>query len=238
MYKRPTLRVREPPSMHTSTIQPGTFLHGIIRPAPTIQYKHEKVPIYNKRAYLSLVKINCEKMGLPYEEPNLPDEVVIETPPIVKHETIDEWDKIYINLKILKNGTVRVKLNTQFYELHENYVSKNKKAPIKAILQAYKSMEFSDNFLKNLLKNYDNKIRFGKRIEKVLDTIFNKEPVKKPKKKKEEEIEEPDAEAELDRDDEQEDDDVNDDDGLDVELEVDDDEVQDQGEEIFFSDEE
>lgn len=238
MHKRPALRPRQPPIVNNERvrIEPGTFLYDLLKFEPTQGYKYVPTPIYNKAAYLSLMKINCKKMGIPYEEPkNIPDSIVVETPPVVKEKTIDAWDRVYINLKILKNGTIRVKLNAQFYEMYEKYTMKNKRTPIKPILQAYKSMGFSDDFLKNLLKKYDEKVRFGKKIEKVLDTIFNKEPVKKPKKKKEEVIEEPEQEDE--RDDEDADDAEDADDGLDVEVEPDDDEVQDQTEEMFFSDE-
>src|SRR6056300_1478433 len=102
--------------------------------------------------------------------------------------------EVYLKMRILKSGIVRIKLDASIATLHEKYYKKALRPPMKSIIQAYKSMGFSTQFLEKIKKRFEWKVKEQKRIEKVVDKIFNKEPVKKVKKKKEEEeepVEEP-----------------------------------------------
>ena len=148
-------------------------------------------------------------------------------------------DRVYVKMKFLKSGIVRIKLDASIASLHEKYYSKAKRPPMKTVIQAYKSMGFSEEFLEKIKKGFARNAVQQKRIEKVIDKIFNKEPVKKPKKKKkEEEIveEEKEIEDEDTPEDDDEDEDVpGEDDGMDVEPEVEED-VEDPVEEEYFSD--
>ena len=125
--------------------------------------------------------------------------------------------------------------------LNEKYYKKAKRPPAKSIIQAYKSMGFSPEFLEKIKKSFTKHVEQQKRIEKVIDKIFNKEPVKKPKKKKKDEEEVVEEEKEVEEDDPPEDDDEEDDtpgedDGMDVEPEVEDDVEEPVEEEEYFSD--
>ena len=236
MYKRPPLRVREPPRSGHETAKStpvGSFLHKITNPPPTTHYKWVRYPVYQKQAYLALLKKNYEENSLEWVEPEISD---YEHPQIIEKSKEPELtfiDRVYLNLRFLKSGIIRVKLNTSFVSLFEKYYSKNKLPQIKNVIQAYKSQEFSDVFLERIKKNHEKRIAHIKKVSNAIDLIFNKEPVKKTKKKKEEpklveQEEEINDEDEQDQD--QEDDGPEEDEALDVEV---DEELEEQQEEYF-----
>jgi len=237
MYKRPLLRVREPPRVINgpAKVPPGTFLHGLINPPPTEFYKWVKQPIYRKDDYLALLKKNCKELGLEYKEPDIPEYV-----PAPKLKTPEEPeiiypDWVYMKVKVLKSGVVRIKLDASLATLYEKYYSKNKFPPVKSIIQAYKSLGFSKEFLERTKKKFDNKAEISKKIGAIIDKVFNKEPVKKIKKKKEEPPEEIEEEDPRDDEEDPREDEPEEDEGMDVEMDEDPDE-QPQEEEEYFSD--
>ena len=244
MYKRPTLRVNTPEVIRNSAAPPkDSFIHKLLNPAPTIWYKHVQSPVYQKENYLALLKKNCEELGIEYKEPNIPDkEKKVET--VAKQgPKLEKMDQVYVKLRFLKSGIIRVKLDTSLATLYEKYYSQTKIPPIKSIIQAYKSMGFDEEYLENIKKKHEQRIVFGKRVSNAIDLIFNKEPAKKTKKKKkeeeeliEEEPEEQDVEQEEpeEQDQEQEEyDDPGEDGEMDVELDEDEEEPQ---EEMYLSD--
>jgi len=239
MYKRPPLRVREEPGISTRP-KPGSFLDKIANPPPTVGYKQKRYPVYQKDTYLALLKRNYHALGLEYKEPDIPDYV-----PPVKSERPSEpeltfADKVYMKVRILKSGIIRIKLDTSFAVLYEKYYSNQKHPPMKSIIQAYKSLGFSSEFLEKVKTKFSKFADHKKKVQEKIDSIFNKEPAKKPKKtkKKEELIEDENEEIEEERDDEQEEDDDPGEDGeMDVELDEDPDEQpQDDQDEAYISD--
>ena len=240
MYKRPQLRVRE--ELRTSTRpKPSSFLDKIVNPPPTVHFKHAKRPIYQKEAYLSLLKRSCEASGIEYKEPDIPDHVPHTE--IVKSQEpeLSFSDKVYMKVRILKSGIIRIKLDTSFATLYEKYYSHCKQPPMKSVIQAYKSMGFSPEFLEKIKTKSSKFVEHKKNVEKMIDNIFNKEPAKKPKKvkkKEEEELIEDDEEPEEEcDDDEDEEEEIGDDEGMDVEVDEDPDEQpQDDQEEAYISD--
>ena len=220
MYKRPPLRIRDEPKNH-ATILPDSFLGKIVKPPPTQYCTFVRRPIYAMNAYVSLMKKNCQEMGLEYKHIDVPEHI---PPPIteeVKEPFIRYADGVCMKLRILKSGIIRVKLDASIATLYERYYSKAKQPPTKSVVQAYKSLGFSEAFLDNLKKKISKRPEQLKRFEKIIDSIFNKEPVKKPKKiKKTEEIIEAEDEEE---EDEQDPDDVQpeEDEALDVEVDED-----------------
>jgi hypothetical protein len=234
MYKRPPLRVREEPRPSTRP-KPGTFLDRIVNPPPSVPYVRKKYPVYQKEVYLALLKRNCKELGLEYKEPDIPDYVPPQRskPPIEPQLTFS--DKVYMKVRILKSGIIRIKLDASFANLYEKYYSKQKQPPMKSVIQAYKSMGFSPEFLEKIKTRYSKFAEHRKKVEKMIDEIFNKEPAKKPKKKKEEVIEEEEEEEEEDEEDQ--DDDPGEDGEMDVEVDNDDDNEQPQeDEEAYLSD--
>ena len=192
MYKRPSQRVK----VHTSHIRGGipddTFVGRIVQPKPTIQFKFVKEPVYHQDDYLKLLEANYKKMGLPYVDPQLPIIQPRVYPEPRKEPELTFGDRIQVNLRVLKNGIVRVKINSSIAELYAKYYRHAKRPPFKMVLQAYKSHGFSKEYLQRIEKNNEKRKDLYIRIGKVFTKIFDKEPMKKiKKKKKEEEIVEP-----------------------------------------------
>lgn len=238
MYKRPPLRVNNPvQKVHEPVrFQEGTFLHRLFK-APKTQW-HEQVrqPVYQKEAYFSLLKRNCDDLGIEYKQPDIPDYVPPIPPEPEKEPILTYPDQVYLKLKYLKSGIIRVKIDTSFLALYEKYYSKNKLPPTKMIIQAYKSMGFSEKFLEKIKKRCEKKVEFGKKVSAAIDAIFNKEPTKKPKKKKEEVVADDEVPEEEEPDDpDEEDDDPGEDGEMDVEVDEDEEEEQPQ-EDMYMSD--
>ena len=109
---------------------------------------------------------------------------------------------------------------------------------MKTLVQAYKSFDFSDEFITRIKKRYEKRVAFSKKISNIIDDVFNKE---KPKKRKKEEEEVPkDEECDdgdpVDEDDPHvEDDDPGEDGEMDVEID-DDEDVEDPPAEDYLSD--
>jgi len=189
MYKRPLPRVRNNRETRDHVnIPEGSFLYGLLNPKPTIYFKFEKGPVYNREIYLRMLKTNYEVTGVNYIEPVLPESIKYKKKETLKEPELLYGDSVYVKMRILKSGIVRIKIDASIATLYEKYYSKGIRPPSKPIIQAYKSMGFSEMFLEKIKRNFAKKEKEQKRIEGVIDKLFNKKPVKKVKKKKEEEV--------------------------------------------------
>ena len=190
MYKRPSQRVKVHTSHIRGSIPDDTFIGRITKRNPVIQFKFVKDPVYHQDDYLKLLEANYKKMGLPYVDPQLPIIQPKVYPEPRKEPELTFGDRIQVNLRVLKNGIVRVKINSAIAELYAKYYKHAKRPPFKMVLQAYKSHGFSKEFLQRIEKNNEKRKDLYIRIGKVFTKIFDKEPMKKVKKakKKEEEI--------------------------------------------------
>ena len=197
MYKRPSQRVKVHTSHIRGSIPDDTFIGRITKQKPVTQFKFVKEPVYHQDDYLKLLEANYKKMGLPYVDPQLPivQPRVYPEPP--KEPELVYGDRVQVNLRVLKSGIVRIKVNSAIADVYSKYYKQGKRPPFKTILNAYKSHGFSKEYLERITKNNDKRKALALKIEKVFAKIFDKEPVKKvKKKKKEEEIEEVDVEDE------------------------------------------
>jgi len=234
MFKRPQLREAgvSIPS-RKSDIQEGTFLHSIVNPKPANRYKNIKRPIYRKEDYIRLLEKNRRDLGLEPVDIDIPD-YEAPTRPVKQVEChIRALDRVHIQLRVLKSGVVRIKLITSLYDMYEDYYMKQQTPPLKTIIQVYKSLGYSNEFLERVIKLHDRKMKIVDNFD--LDSIFNKEMVKKQKKKKEELKEEEEREREDDEEDEDEDN-IGEDEEMDVECDEDD-ELVEQNDEEFIDDE-
>jgi hypothetical protein len=190
MYKRPSQRVKVHTSHIRESIPDDTFIGRITKSKPALQYKFVKGPVYHQDDYLKLLEANYKKMGLPYVDPQLPIIQPRVYPEPRKEPELTFGDRIQVNLRVLKSGIVRVKINSAIAELYAKYYKHAKRPPFKMVLQAYKSHGFSKEFLQRIEKNNEKRKDLYIRIGKVFTKIFDKEPMKKVKKakKKEEEI--------------------------------------------------
>ena len=184
MYKRPSQRVKVHTSHIRGCIPDDTFIGRITKRNPVIQFKFVKDPVYHQDDYLKLLEANYKKMGLPYVEPQLPIVQPRVYPEPRKEPELTFGDRVQVNLRVLKSGIVRVKINSAIAELYAKYYKHAKRPPFKMVLQAYKSHGFSDEFLQRIDKNNEKRTREALRIEKIFTKIFDKEPIKKVKKAK------------------------------------------------------
>lgn len=197
MYKRPSRRVRCNYEYSHKVPPEGSFLYKLLNPPPTQYPVKIKQPVYHQDDYLKLLESNYKSLGLPFVDPGLPVVVPIVSPEPVKEPELIYGDRVQVNLRVLKSGIVRIKVNSAIADVYNKYYKQGQRPPFKTILNAYKSHGFSKGFLERITKNNDKRKALGLKIEKVFAKIFDKEPVKKvKKKKKEEEIEEVDVEDE------------------------------------------
>lgn len=226
-HKRPLPRVRPPPSNRAyEPIPKGHFLHSIVNPQPTKYFVFEKLDVHKRHDYFRMLKKNNMEMGIPYVEPVLREYVPVVTPPPPVEPYIEFSDQVKVNIRVLKNGIVRVKINSAIATMFE----KCKRPPLKIILQAYKAQGFSQEFLDKIKKSHQERLEFSKKVPGIIDGIFNKEPVKKVKKVKKKPEPEPEVELELENEEEEEDVIPPEDGEMDVEVEINEEE---QGEEYI-----
>jgi hypothetical protein len=196
MYKRPSQRVKiDHDGRCHAPAREGTFLYNLLNPPPTKFPVKVKQPVYHQDYYLKLLKASDERMGLKYVDPGLPIVIPVVYPDPPQEPDLPYSDHIRVTLKILKNGIVRVKVYPSIAILHERYWSKCIVPPLKPVIQAFKAYGFSDEFIKNIEKSQKKADLFKQKVGKIIEKIFDKEPVKKIKKKKkvEEVIEEDDV---------------------------------------------
>ena len=185
MYKRPSRRVKiDHDGRCSAPAREGSFLYKLLNPPPTKFPVKVKQPVYHQDDYLKLLKASDERMGLKYVDPGLPivSPVVYPDPP--QEPDLPYSDHIRVTLKILKSGIVRVKVYPSIAILNEKYWSKCIVAPLKPVIQAFKAYGFSDDFIKNIEKSQKKADLFKQKVGKIIEKIFDKEPVKKIKKKK------------------------------------------------------
>jgi hypothetical protein len=197
MYKRPSQRVRCNYEYSHKVPPEGSFLYKLLNPPPTQHTVKIKQPVYHQDEYLKLLESNYKSLGLPFVDPGLPVVVPKVSPEPPKEPELVYGDRVQVNLRVLKSGIVRIKINSAIADVYSKYYKQGKRPPFKTILNAYKSHGFSKEYLERITKNNEKRKAFALKIEKVFTKIFDKEPVKKvKKKKKEEEIEEVDVEDE------------------------------------------
>jgi len=229
-YKRPSSRVRPTLYGKVGKLDENSFLGQILKKTPTDYVPVPKRPVYHQDAYLKMLEKHYKDMGISYVDPGLPVVVPIVKPPKQEEPELDVPDRVYLKLRVLKNGVVRIKLNCAIWDLHNKYYKNLKRPPFKSVLQAYKAHGFSKEYLEKLKRNQEKHARLTIHIDKVFAKIFDKETVKKPKKeKKKEPVEEViDIPPEEDDDD---DDVAPEDGGMDIELDADEEVVEDVEEE-------
>ena len=237
MYKRPSQRVKVHTSHIRGSIPDDTFIGRITKRNPVIQFKFVKDPVYHQDDYLKLLEANYKKMGLPYVDPQLPIVQPKVYPEPRKEPELTFGDRVQVNLRVLKSGIVRVKINSAIAELYDKYYKHAKRPLFKMVLQAYKSHGFSKEFLQRIEKNNEKRKREALRIEKIFAKIFDKEPIKKVKKTKKKE-EEPELNEDVvepieDEDQPPKSDEPEEEETLDVEPDEDEEEVE--NEEEYFS---
>jgi len=240
-------KIREPtqPLFYPkSSLKKGTFLYDIVNTKECCIPDKKVFYVQNHESYLKDLEKNYNYYNVPFKKPNVYE---IEKPnPLTQKfvSKVEYLDSVVVNLNVLKNGKVRVKINTDVVSLYENWYKQMKLPPIKTVIKVYKNLGYDDTFLNNMLeknKKREKMLEKGwKKIEDFSEASKNiKKRKKKKKEKKEEEVEveveadpevEVGSENELEENNEDEDvlpkskdDDENDEDGT-MDIEIDEDE--------------
>jgi hypothetical protein len=213
MFKRPPLRRKV--DTVSVRLRPGDPLYERIHPPVDDIRVHPKRPVYHQEEYLRLLERNYKSYGLVMKDMKLPTVAEYVKPFEQKEPVIEFYDRIYVMTSVLKSGKVKIKINTGMYDLYEKYYKYNKHPPQKSVLKVYKSLGFSDAFLKRVEASYKKIPSRLIAFQKCIDKVFNKPSVSKPKKKKIVEEVEPEEVVE-----DEEDDDPGEDGGMDVEIDI------------------
>lgn len=184
MLKRPTKRVHPSPCVNPGPPIPGTFLHSIANPSREIQRPSQRgaFAFQNCELYKKLLKRNYESLNVPYKEPDVLELTSKSTNETTTECHIDYLDKVYVRLNVLKSGIVRVKLVTNFSSFWKTYYSKGKSPPFKTMLAACKAVGYSEAFMNKMIENRKRRQIFAKKLEKIIDKIFDKSTTTKKKK--------------------------------------------------------
>jgi hypothetical protein len=163
---------------------PGTFLHSIANPSHEMQRPPPRgaFAFQNCELYKKLLKRNYVSLNIPYKEPNVSELTSKYTNETMTECHIDYLDKVYVRLNILKSGIVRVKLVTNFSSFWKTYYSKGKSPPFKTMLAACKAVGYSEAFMNKMVENRKKRQIFAKKLEKIIDKIFDKSTTAKKKK--------------------------------------------------------
>ena len=218
---------------------PGSLVYNIVNQTNNIVTERRPFYVQNYKSYLENLEKNCKKLGIPFNKPN-----VEEIPSPIKNDKkienyIENLDTIVLDLHVLKNGKVKVKLIPHMAILNEKYYSKGKPPPIKNVLSALKAHGYSDEFIQTVKDKHKKRTKLMDIKWKKLQYLYENTPSKKKKKSKKKEtpeiIEEEAVIGDDDEDDEEKekDDEPEEDEGLDVEIDeeevVEDDYVSDGG---------
>jgi len=186
-YKQPSRPVRIKTEVPSGLrCQSGT-LYDIMNPGEYDHFTFVKGPVYMEEIYLRLLKKNNDILGIPFIDPMLPKSPPFVPPAVSQEPELDVPDRVYLKLRVLKNGIVRVKLCAAMWDLYETYYQNVRKPPFKTVLQACKSHGFSTKFIERLKKNNEKQLTYAKKLPDIFQKIFDKEPVKKVKKEKKKE---------------------------------------------------
>ena len=216
MFKRPPLRRKV--DTVSVRLRPGDPLYERIHPPVDDIRVHPKRPVYHQEEYLRLLERNYKLYGLVMKDMKLPTVTEYVKPFEQKEPVIEFYDRIYVMTSVLKSGKVKIKINTGMYDLYEKYYKYNKHPPQKSVLKVYKSLGFSDAFLKRVEASYKKIPSRLIAFQKCIDKVFNKPSVSKPKKKKI--VEEVEPEEVIEDEVGEEDDDPGEDGGMDVEVDI------------------
>ncbi len=206
---------------------PGSLVYNIVNPTHNTVTERKPFYIQNHKSYLENLEKNCKKMGIPFKKPNVEE---IQPPPKIDtniERYIETLDTVVLNLTVLKNGKVKVKLMPQMAMLNEKYYSKGIPPPLKSVLSVLKSHGYSNEFIQSVKDKHKKRLKLIEIKWKKLQYLYESAAPKKKKKVKKKEtseiIEEEAVIGDDDEDDDEEkDDEPEEDEGLDVEIDEED----------------
>jgi len=185
----PTPEPKLPPSRRIKCTTPFTGqlperIANLVKFKPCVYQTPECSKIANIDGYIRSMGFTgeeetmCRKLYTPEPEP------IVET---VKKfiPTIPDILHVYVNMNILKSGTIRVKLAVPMEPVYE-YQRKGKMAPLDVRIKAAKAVGYPEEVLLKMIKNHDDAKAKQVKLNEFIDVIFGKSinaKVSKPKAK-------------------------------------------------------
>ena len=154
-------------------------MYKLLNPPPTQHPVKIKQPVYHQDEYLKLLESNYKSLGLSFVDPGLPVLVPKVSPEPPKEPELVYGDRVQVNLRVLKSGIVRIKVNSAIADVYSKYYKQGKRPPFKTILNAYKSHGFSKEYLERITKNNEKRKAFALKIEKVLQKYLTRSQLKR-----------------------------------------------------------
>lgn len=149
------------------------------------EWKLERAPVYMRDAYVSLLCRSYAEAGL--DPPTFIDDIPLQPEPEPKPRAPDEPEigsphKVHLRVTCDDDeDRVRCTIAAKFADMYTEYYDQSKKPPLHVVVQAYKELGFSDDFLKSIITKHDvMEKRYG---NLDLDKIFGAEKKKKKKEK-------------------------------------------------------
>jgi len=188
-------------------------LDDIIRPERPVFKGYVRTSVYRKKDYIDGLRKNYIECGLDPKKVDeldrkIPDEIDLTYNNQPNKMVIDEWETVKVKIEY-NEDKIKLIIDTSLWDMFDSYYTKALNPPIELKVKAFRSMDVSEDFIKNMIKKDETNKLFATKAGKIIEKIFDKEPVKKaPKPKKKPVIIEGDEEVvAVDEDEEKEDDD-------------------------------
>ena len=152
---------------------PGSLIYDIVNAKYKPEPEREPFYVQNKKDFLESLERNCKEMGIPFKKPYVEQIPVPKNTKVYRESRIEHLDIISVKLNVLKNGKVKVKLIPQMAILNENYYSKSIIPPIKSVLSALKSHEYSNEFIQSVKDKYKKRNELIEKKWKILQKSFD-----------------------------------------------------------------
>ncbi|QIG60019.1 hypothetical protein [Dishui Lake phycodnavirus 4] len=163
-------------------------LNDVIRPEPTVSKGYVRTSVYRKEDYINGLRKNYIQCGL---DPARVDEIDLKIPEEIQRTyttstndlVIDDWETVKVKIDYYEDR-VRVTIDTSLWDMFAMYYTKGINPPIELKVKAFRSMDFSEERIEHMIKKDQSNRKFCAKVGKIIDKIFDKEPVKKPPKTK------------------------------------------------------
>lgn len=215
------------------------LLESILNPPETNWCERERVPVYRHKDYVDALEKHYRECGVAFDRSLFEIDGLENAPTVTEppERQFPDPRHVPVTLTVMKNNKVKVTAHTAWNNLWERYYDKGKSPPLRALVQAYKAVGCDDDFLKNIIKRHDQKIKDCKAFARHIQKIFNKPKKSSKKQPKEEEVvaEDPDPPSD-DDDDEEDQGGGGDEEGFDMETGEEDDATADDDDDVVLSD--
>lgn len=139
---------------------------------PPMYIPPRNYPIENIDGYVRDMKLSAEREKR-YRDLYTPKEEAIKSVHKTTYNVPSDPLTVFTNLKVLKNGTVKVKITVPMEPVYA-YQQKGKLAPIDVRVRAAKGFGYPDEVLEKMIAKHDARKEQTKKLDEFIDAIFGK----------------------------------------------------------------